>query len=107
MTVKIRRGVVVGAAIALAVPISYLAIGLIVQIGIAPSDAVRPFDDILTFVAVLEVLLGPAGIVIAGRSGGVRGVGPWLTLLIVTVPVLGILWFIALVTLGGATGNPF
>ena len=107
MTLKIQRGVVVGAVIALVGPVLDMVLGLLIQFGVISSELVRPFVDILTFLALLEVVLGPAGILIAGRSAGIRGAGPWLALIIVTVPVLAIAWFIALVTLGGATGNPF
>ena len=109
MTVKSRRGVLVGAFIALVVPISYLVVALLVENGIAPYD--QTHDLFLGPLSVLGwislFLLGPIGIVIAGRSAGVRGALAWLALLIVALPVSAIVWFMCVATLGGALGNPF
>ena len=109
MTVKSRRGVLVGAFIALVVPISYLVVALLVENGIAPYD--QTHDLFLGPLSVLGwvslFLLGPIGIVIAGRSAGVRGALAWLALLMWALPVFAFVWFVCVATLSGALGNPF
>ncbi len=107
MTVKSRRGVGIGAFIALVVPISYWVLALLVENGIAPYDQVRPQLDVLGFISLSEILLAPIGIVIAGRSAGVRGAIAWIALIIVGIPVLALVWLLSVATLSGALGNPF
>lgn len=107
LTVKSRRGVGIGAFIALVVPISYWVLALLVEKGIAPYDQVRPQLNLLGYISLSEILLAPIGIVIAGRSAGVRGAIAWIPLTIVGIPVLALVWFLSLATLSGALGNPF
>jgi hypothetical protein len=52
-------------------------------------------------------LLGPVGIVIVGRSAGVRRVEGWITLLVIAIPSFVALWFVTVAMLSGALGNPF
>jgi hypothetical protein len=108
MTVKSRRGLGVGGFIALVVPISYLVLALLVEKGIAPYDQTHSLLDLIGLLGWISLfLLGPVGIVIAGRSAGVRGAGAWLGLTIVAVPVFAFVWFVCVATLSGALGNPF
>ncbi|MEO6060216.1 MAG: hypothetical protein ABIQ05_09660 [Candidatus Limnocylindria bacterium] len=97
----------IGAFIALVVPISYWVLALLVENGIAPYDQVRPQLDVLGFISLSEILLAPIGIVIAGRSAGVRGAIAWIALIIVGIPVLALVWLLSVATLSGALGNPF
>jgi hypothetical protein len=53
------------------------------------------------------VLLGPIGVVVAGRSAGIRGAFGWFVLMVVAVPVLTSLWLGSVMAFGSATGNPF
>ncbi len=107
MTVKAWRGLVVGAFIALVVPISYWVLALLVENGIAPYDQTHSLLNLLGLISLSEVLLGPIGILIAGRGAGLRGAIAWLALIIVGVPVLAFIWFLCVATLSGALGNPF
>lgn len=108
MTGKSKRGLAVGAFIALVVPISYWILALLVENKIAPYDQVHSlFNGLLAPLGWYSLLLGPIGIVIAGRSVGARGVLAWLVLLIVTLPVFAAVWFACMATLGSALGNPF
>ena len=107
MTAKSWRSVMVGASIALVVPISYWVLASLVENGIAPYDQTHSLFDLLGLLGWISLfLLGPIGIVIAGRSAGVRGALAWLALLI-AVPVLAFVWFVCVATLGGTLGNPF
>jgi Transposase len=93
---------------ALVVPISYWVLALLVENGIAPYDQTHALFDLLGLLGWISLfLLGPIGIVIAGRSAGVRGALAWLALLIVAIPVLAFVWFVCVATLSGALGNPF
>ena len=108
MTAKSWRSVMVGASIALVVPISYWVLALLVENGIAPYDQTHALFDLIGLLGWISLfLLGPIGIVIAGRSAGVRGALAWLALLIVAIPVLAFVWFVCVATLSGALGNPF
>lgn len=107
MTVKSRRGLVIGAFIALVVPISYWVLALLVENGIAPYDQMHSLLNLFGLISLSELLLGPIGIVIAGRSAGVRGAIAWLVLIIVGIPLLAVVWFLCVATLSGALGNPF
>lgn len=108
MTVKSRRGLGVGAFIALVVPISYLVLAVLVENGIAPYDQTHALLNPLGLLGWISLfLLGPVGIVIAGRSAGLRGVIAWLALIIVAIPVVAFVWFVCVATLSGALGNPF
>jgi hypothetical protein len=53
------------------------------------------------------LILGPAGIVVAGWSAGLRGGGPWLALLVVSLPAYAFFWFVSAVRFSGKMGNPF
>jgi len=107
MTITSRRGLVVGLGIALAMPISYWVLALLVEHGIAPYDQMKALLNPLTAIAETELVLGPIGIGIAGWSAGVRSAFAWLALFIVGIPVLAIVWFFCVVTLSGALGEPF
>lgn len=108
MRVKSRRGLVGGAFIALVVPISYWVLALLVEKGIAPYDQTYALLNPLGLLGWISLFfLGPIGIVIAGRSAGVRGAGAWLGLTIVAVPVFAFVWFLGVATLSGALGSPF
>jgi hypothetical protein len=108
MTVKARRGVLVGAFIALVVPTSDLLLAQLVGSGIAPYEQTRSLLDVVGLLAWTSLfLLGPIGIVVAGRSVGVRGAINWLVLLIVALPAYAVVWFVCVATVSGALGNPF
>jgi hypothetical protein len=53
------------------------------------------------------ILLGPIGIVVAGWFAGVRTFPGWFVLIILGIPLLTILWFYAIASLGGLAGEPF
>jgi len=57
--------------------------------------------------ALLEVLLGPIGIVVAGRAAGIQSRLAWFNLFVVGIPVLAWLWFIGVASVGGLAGEPF
>jgi MFS family permease len=94
MTFESRRGVLVGAFIALFVPTSDLLLAQLVGNRIAPYEQTRSLLDVIGLLSWTSLfVLGPIGIVIAGRSGGVRGALAWLALLIVALPLYAVAWF--------------
>ena len=107
MTVKSWRGLGVGAFIALVVPTSYLVLARLLEVGIVSRDQVHPLVQFLDGLFPWGVFLGPIGVVIAGRSAGIRGGCGWLVLMIVVVPALASLWLAGVFAYGAATGNPF
>jgi hypothetical protein len=107
VAVTSRPGVLVGVVIALAIPVSYWVLAALVSKGIAPYDQVKALLGPLSVIALFELLLGPVGIAIAGWNAGIRNAIVWLALFIVAVPLLAFVWFLCVVTLSGALGEPF
>jgi hypothetical protein len=107
MVVQFWRGLGVGAFIALVVPTSYLVLARLLEVGIVSRDQVHPLVQFLDGLFPWGVCLGPIGVVIAGRSAGIRGGCGWLVLMIVVVPALASLWLAGVLAYGAATGNPF
>lgn len=106
LTVTSPRGLIVGLLIAFGIPISYWVLALLVDHGIAPYDQLHALLGPLGTIALFEVFLGPLGVGIAGWSAGVRGAA-LIGLIVVAVPVLAFTWFVSVVTLSGALGEPF
>src|SRR2546422_8221921 len=99
-------GVGIGALIALALPIATWIVGLSLP-GVAYTvdqvrlrdiaiEQARPLTDLLSTFSLAELLLGPLGIFIVGRSAGIHGATRWLMLLVVTVPMLALVWLLGL-----------
>jgi hypothetical protein len=116
MSTKSWLGVGAGAVIALALPIATWIVGLSLP-GVAfTADQVRlrdlaveqarPLTDLLTTFSLAELILGPLGVFIVGRSAGLHGATRWLVLVVVTVPLLAIVWLLGLLTMFGAVGKP-
>lgn len=101
-----RRGMLAGLVIVFGVPLLYWLLAMLIDAGIASYDAVRPHLDELGLVSLSEVVLGPLGIVVAGRSAHVHGVA-WILLFLVALPSALVVWFIGVASLSGALGNPF
>jgi hypothetical protein len=101
-----RIGVLAGILIATGLPLAYWLLALLIQAGIAPYDPLHALLGVFGLAALSEVVLGPLGIVVVGRSAGIRG-ATWMTAFVVALPVLAIAWFLGLVALSGSLGNPF
>ena len=69
MTVKPWGGMLIGAFVALVVPISFLAVAKLMDIGIVLIVRESSTMQSLTSIALTEAFLGPIGIAIVGRSG--------------------------------------
>jgi hypothetical protein len=102
-----RRGCLLGLALALGIPVSYLLLAFLVQNGIAPYDPVHALLGPLSTIALIGLLLAPIGVGIAGWSAGVRSPVLLAVLVVAAVPVLAFVWFMCAATLSGALGNPF
>lgn len=106
MTVRSSPQVATGLIVALAVPVFFGSLTVLLENGIVSVD--EPIDwTPSTVIALSEIVLGPLGVVIAGRGAGVRGAIAWLILLAVTIPALLLVWFYSVVLLSGALGAPF
>ncbi len=103
-----RAGVAVGAVIALIVPVSALVLAQLIDLQIAPYGLVEDwFPTMGGLLWASLLILGPVGIVVAGWSAGLRGWGPWLALLVVSLPLYAYFWFVSAVRFSGTMGNPF
>jgi len=107
MSVKSWRWVAIGAVIAVIVPASFGIFGLLLQARVIHFVRGEYTMERLTTIALTEAFLGPIGIVIAGRSAGLRHPVAWLALFVVAVPLLAVMWFLCMATLSGALGSPF
>jgi len=106
MTVRSYRQVAAGVVVALAVPVFFRLCTLLIEHGIMSID--EPIDwTPSTIIALSEIVLGPLGVVIAGRGAGVRGVIAWIVLLVVTIPILFLVWAFCVLMLSAALGAPF
>jgi hypothetical protein len=100
-------GMVLGAVLALAVPLSQVVVAFLWDRGIVQLEPNGPFVQFLQAAAGFEFAVGPLGVVILGRSASLRGVLAWAALFVVAVPVLAFLWFVGVASLGGLAGEPF
>lgn len=106
MTVRSYPQVAAGVIVALAVPVVFRLLTVLIEHGIVsyqvPIDWTTP-----TNIALSEIVLGPLGVVIAGRGAGVRSAIAWIVLLVVTIPVLLFVWFYSVAMFSAALGAPF
>lgn len=98
----------VGAFIALALPISCWVLAQLVEAGIAPYDQLRALLGPLCMIALAEVLLGPIGLYVAARGAGPRGSGPlpWIAVFGLGIPVFAFAWSATCPRLGQAAPSP-
>jgi hypothetical protein len=108
-----RRGVALGVIIALGIPALNFGVALLWQLGLLPlgdHDGATPNNALVQalFATVgWELVLGPVGILIAGWSAARRGIGAWISLIIVAGPAVLILWLFAGLYLSFVNGSLF
>ena len=105
MTRQSWLGIVAGAVIALAMPTLTWILGLGLEGGSFTDDQARPFGTLLKSTTLIELVLGPVGVVILGRSAGIHGIARWLVLIVATLPALTIVWLLGFLTMGAALGS--
>jgi hypothetical protein len=98
--------VLIGALIALVLPISYWGVAQLVQVGIVPFDFVHPLLGTFTVLSFAELLLGPLGLYVAGHGAGVRGFH-WLLVFFFGIAALALIFIDCMFALSGALGEPF
>ena len=103
----IRPGVIGGLLIAFALPVLNLIVAFLWERQIATFDPNGAFIGLLQATALWEAFLAPIGIVVAGRSAGIRSPLGWFNLFVVGIPVLAVLWFVGVASVGGLAGEPF
>lgn len=116
MSMRFWLGVGAGAVLALALPAAIWIVGLSLErLAVTAEDVrlrdiaieqARPVTDVLSALVPAELLLGPLGVYIAGRSAGVRGATRWLVLIVATLPLLGGIWLLGTLTMNSALGSP-
>jgi len=110
VTVVARRrvaGTIVGIVLALAIPVSNGVVAALWSSGVLQLDPEGAFVKSLEAPGLAGILLGPIGIVVAGWFAGVRTFSGWFALIILGIPLVTILWFYAIASLGGLAGEPF
>lgn len=104
---RVNAGTIAGAVIALAIPLSNGLAAILWGNGLIQLEPEGWLVKILQAPGLAGILLGPIGLVIAAWFAGVRSVLSWLSVLIVGLPLLAMLWFYAIASLGGLAGEPF
>jgi hypothetical protein len=110
MTALSRRrvaGTIAGLMLALAIPVSNGVLALLWGGGMVQLDPEGALVKGLEAPGLAGILLGPIGIVIAGWFAGVRTFATWFVLIVLGIPLLTMLWFYAVASLGGLAGEPF
>ncbi len=108
MTVRSRPGAVAGAVIALGVPLVFLVLAWLIEHGLAPYAEMRDNLSLFGLCGWISLfLLGPIGIAVMGWSVGIRHSSAWVALVVVSIPVVVVVWFAGVASLSGALGNPF
>jgi hypothetical protein len=100
-------GAIVGIVLALAIPVSNGVVAILWGSGALQLDPEGALVKGLEAPGLAGILLGPIGIVIAGWFAGVRGFSGWFVLIILGIPLLTMVWFYAIASLGGLAGEPF
>lgn len=104
---RVNAGTIVGIVIALAIPVSNGIVALLWGSGLLQLDPEGALVKGLEAPGLAGILLGPIGIVIAGWFAGARSFNAWFVLIILGIPLLALVWFYAIVSLGGLAGEPF
>ncbi len=100
-------GLIAGVVIALTIPLVDLGVAFAWDRHLIAPDPNGALIQALEDIAPWGLLLGPIGIVVAARSGGLSGGLRWAAVLLWTLPAFAILWFGAAAWLGGLAGEPF
>ena len=101
---------ILGALVALALPIVYSVGAVLVSSGIVPAERSGVIFEMtmsLQLNALAGIVLLFSGIAMVGRAARLQSGWAWLVLIVVAFPVGVVLWFIAYATLGGTLGSPF
>ncbi len=101
-----RVGFLFGAFIALIVPIACLVVGFLLNARLVHLNLDASGMVGVNVVELAEIVLGPVGIVIAGRSLGARGGLAWFVVIVLAAPVVALLWLVGRLYLSGAAGFP-
>jgi len=108
MAIRSRRGVALGLASSLVVPVFALVASWLVEANVWSGATLRPSLDAFGTLAWASLgVLGPVGIVVTGWSAGIPDRLTWIAWLVVTIPAFVVLWFVGVASLSGALGNPF
>jgi hypothetical protein len=94
-----RRGVFVGAIVALSASLVELAVALAGVSGVLSKTA-PTYYFALTAMGVIQYLLAPLGIAIIGRSARVHGLIGWAELIAVALPILLVAWLVGAILRG-------
>jgi hypothetical protein len=100
-------GVVLGALIAVAVPVIQMVVAFLWDRHVVELEPNGPFVQRLQAATGFEFGLGPVGVVLLGYAAHIRGVIGWVALFVVAVPALVFLSFVGAASLGGLAGEPF
>jgi hypothetical protein len=104
---RVNAGVIAGAVIALAIPVSNGLAAMLWDNGLVQLDPEGWLVKGLEAPGLAGILFGPIGIVIAGWFGRARSFNAWFVLIVLAIPLLTVVWFYAIASLGGLAGEPF
>ena len=103
-------GVAVGALTALALPIVYSVVAVLLSSGIVPVTRTGLLFDLLNSLslnALAACVLAILGVAIIASAARIRSGLAVVALYTLAIPLVAVLWFVSYATLGGALGSPF
>ena len=108
-TFRNRRslGVVIGVLIALVIPVSNLLVATLWANGVIQPDPNGSLVQALEAPGLAGILAAPIGVVMPAWFASFSSFAAWLVLIVLLIPMLTILWFGAVASLGGLAGEPF
>jgi hypothetical protein len=100
-------GLVAGLMIATGIPASTIVIAALWHNRIIELDPAGALVHLVQTVQLPALILAPVGIVVVGWALRLRGLLPWLGLVLWGIPVLAVAWFVGAAWIGGLAGEPF
>jgi hypothetical protein len=107
LSIQRAAGILVGAVIALAIPVSNGFVAILWASGVIQPDPDGSLIKALEAPGLAGILAGPIGIVIAALFARTRSVERWFLAIVVGLPLVTFAWFYAVASLGGLAGEPF
>ncbi len=106
-TVRSAPAILLGAAVALGIPATSIAVSALWSWGAIQPDPNGALVQLLQALGLPALMLGPLGLVIGLWAAGARSIAVCTIALVYGLPVLAVIWFVSVAWLGGLAGEPF
>jgi hypothetical protein len=99
--------IVLGAAMALGIPAASCVVAALWSAGWIVPDPDGALVHGLQALSLSAAMLAPFGLAVATWAAGARRALIWVANFLWGIPVLAVVWFVAVAWLGGLAGEPF